>query len=203
MAGIGANRPSRRPVAGVSSWIWTSIVLALAVVPLLTACALEEDVPLAERRAQDLNKTIMCPVCPGESIDQSQNPLAGQMRAIVAEKLDQGWSEQDIQEFFVERYGPSVLLEPQRRGFTLMVWIIPPVALIGAGIILYLALRLMRRSPAAATRSLGEEVWLSDDERRDYFQRIEATLDDDSGAVTHAKGDLVPPPGNMGNRGAD
>ena len=198
MAGNRASRPLRRPLAGMSSWTWASIVLALVVVPLLMACALEEDVPLAERRAQELNKTIMCPVCPGESIDQSQNPLAGQMRAIVAEKLDQGWSEQQIQEFFVERYGPSVLLEPQRRGFTLLVWIIPPVALIGAGIVLYLALRLMRRSPGTATPSLGQEVWLSDAERRDYFQRIEATLDEYSGAVTHAKGDLVPPSGNRG-----
>ena len=120
------------------------------------------------------------------------------MRAIVAEKLDEGWSEQQIQEFFVERYGPSVLLEPQRRGFTLMVWIIPPVALVGAGIVLYLALRLMRRSPAGVRRDLGEEVRLSDDERHEYFQRIEATLDDNLGAVTQVRGDVVPPPGNRG-----
>ena len=170
--------------------------MALAVALLLTGCALEEDVPLLERRAQQLNKAIMCPVCPGESIDQSQNPLAAQMRAIVAEKLEQGSTEQEIQQFFVERYGPSVLLEPARRGFTLMVWLLPPVVLFGAGVVLYFALRLMRRSPAAAVRGLADEDLLSDAERHDYFRRIEASLAGDTSAATHANGDLAPPPVN-------
>ena len=72
-----------------------------------------------EQRSQALNKTIMCPVCPGESIDQSQVVLAVQMRGIVAEKLAAGWSDEQVREFFVERYGPSVLLEPQTRAYPL------------------------------------------------------------------------------------
>ena len=195
MAGIGDSWASRRPLAGMTLRTWRATILALAVAMLVTGCALGEDIPAPERRAQQLNKAIMCPVCPGESIDQSQNPLAGQMRAIVADKLEQGWNEQQIQVFFVERYGPSILLEPPRRGFALMVWLLPPVALLGAGVILYVALRLMRRTSATATGTPGDEVWLSDAERQDYFRRIEATLDDDSSVVTHVKGDRAPPSG--------
>ena len=74
---------------------------------MLSACTVlgKSDVPDMERRAQDLNETIMCPVCPGESIDQSANPLAGQMRDIVYEKLNEGWTDRQIEDFFVERYG--------------------------------------------------------------------------------------------------
>ena len=91
----------------------------------------------------------MCPLCPGESIDQSQNPLSAQMRAIVAEKLAEGWSDDQIREFFVERYGQSVLLEPPREGFGLTAWIVPPAAFALALAALLMALRRMSSSRAA------------------------------------------------------
>ena len=125
-------------------------VVATAVMVFAAACALDESVPGPERRAQQLNSVIMCPVCPGESIDQSQNPLALQMRDLVAEKIDQGWTDGQIKDFFVERYDPSVLLEPPTEGFALTVWMIPPVAVLAAALALLFALRVMRRRPAGA-----------------------------------------------------
>ena len=124
-----------------------------------------------------MNRVIMCPVCPGESIDQSQNALAVQMRGIVAEKLEQGRSESEIKSFFVERYGDSVLLEPPRRGFNLIVWIVPPLGVVGAGVALLLAFRLLRRPVRAGDRRPPDGVQLSEEERDEYFRRIEATLD--------------------------
>ncbi len=102
--------------------------------------------PEIERRANALNKTIMCPLCPGESIDQSQNPLSIQMRAAVSEKLAEGWTDDQIREFFVERYGPSVLLEPPTEGFGLAAWIVPPAAFGAALAALLFALRRMTAS---------------------------------------------------------
>ena len=95
----------------------------------------------------------MCPVCPGESIDQSQHPLAVQMRAAVDEKLDEGWSDAQVREFFVERYGSAVLLEPPAEGAHLVAWIVPPLGTALALVALYMAVRLMARPrsrPAAA-----------------------------------------------------
>ena len=120
---------------------------------MLSACTVlgESDVPDMERRAQDLNETIMCPVCPGESIDQSANPLAGQMRAIVYEKLNEGWTDRQIEDFFVERYGASVLLQPPAQGFSLAAWLVPPVAFVLAIVSLLLTLPLdadERRRPS-------------------------------------------------------
>ena len=154
---------------------WATYLLA-ALVGLAIACSSQNDVPELEQRAQKLNQTIMCPVCPGESIDQSQHTLAVQMRAIVDEKLAAGQSEASIQAFFVERYGPSVLLEPSTRGFTALVWIIPPLGAIAAAAGLFFVLRTMRRSAPMVPRPA--KVELSDAERDRYFRTIEAAVDE-------------------------
>ena len=125
-----------------------------------------------EQRAVALNKTIMCPVCPGESIDQSQNSLAVQMRAIVRDKLDEGWTDQEIKDFLVERYGPSVLLEPPTTGFSLAAWILPPVAFALAVASLLLTLKWMRMSAESSDDATGDE----DGQQRDYVSMIEDAL---------------------------
>ena len=167
-----------------------ALCLALALTPALTACAglsAKSDVPPLERRAQGLNKTIMCPVCPGESIDQSQNALAAQMRAIVDEKLAAGWTDAQVREFFVERYGPSVLLEPPTRGIALAAWIGAPLGAAVALLAFALALRHMRRKPSPAAAAPDECAAAPDDAAADpalqpYYDRIEAALADDAPA---------------------
>ena len=152
------------------------MLLALA----LFACSARDELLPGERRAQALNRDIMCPICPGESIDQSQNRLAAQMRSIVAEKLAQGENESQIKSFFVERYGDSVLLSPPGRGFNLIAWLMPPIGVAGAAVAVVLALRLMRR-PARPEHGLPvADVELSRAERDDYFRRIESALDLDA-----------------------
>ncbi len=163
-------------------------VLTWALV-LAAACTTQYDVPPLERRAYKLNEVIMCPVCPGESIDQSQNPLAVQMRAIVLGQLQEGRTEGEIKAFFVERYGKSVLLEPPASGFNLAVWVLPPLAVGIAAAALFGALRLMRRPRAPETDLALESVRLSAEEQDDYFRRIEAALDFDGPAVGGDQGE--------------
>ena len=119
--------------------------------------------PELERRAHELNKTVMCPLCPGESIDQSQNPLSVQMRAVVSEKIAAGWTDDQIREFFVERYGPSVLMEPPAEGFGLAAWIVPPVAVAVAVAALLAALRWMssRAADGDAPRNAVQPRYLA------------------------------------------
>ena len=171
-----------------------ALCLALLMPLALAACAglsAQSDVPPLERRAQGLNKTIMCPVCPGESIDQSQNALAAQMRAIVDEKLAAGWTDAQVRDFFVERYGPSVLLEPPTRGIALAAWIGAPVGAAIALLAFALALRHMRRKPPPADAVAADEYdadpAAADDTAADpalqpYYDRIEAALADDAPA---------------------
>ena len=155
---------------------WRVMIFALiAAMALAYGCVTttDPDVPDEERRASALNKSIMCPVCPGESIDQSQNPLAAQMRAIVDEKLALGWSEREIKDFFVERYGPSVLMEPPSAGFGIAAWVAPPLAFALAIVSLFLTLRWMRR-----ISEQGSENDEEDDERMRYVRMLEAATQD-------------------------
>lgn len=159
-----------------SSWrVWPFVVIVAMVLAHGCVTTTSPGVPEAERRASALNKSIMCPVCPGESIDQSQNPLAVQMRVIVDEKLALGWSEREIKDFFVERYGPSVLMEPPSAGFGIAAWIVPPLAFALALASLYLTLRWMRR---ISDRS--DENGTEDEERARYVRRLEEATGGDS-----------------------
>ena len=152
-------------------------ILCILAGVLPTACSnAQSDVPPIERRAQALNRSIMCPVCPGESIDQSQVALAVQMRGIVDDKLAAGWSDDRIREFFVERYGPSVLLQPPTEGISLAAWIVPPVGLAVAVGIFIFVIRRMRRNPEDPTDYEAP----SDDDLQQYYERIEASVSESS-----------------------
>lgn len=160
--GVGAGRRRSVRVAAALA------ALCLALFGL--ACDSASEVPTLEQREQRLNRAIMCPVCPGESIDQSRNPLSAQMRGVVRDRLAQGWSEEQITDYFVESYGPSVIMEPPASGFSLLAWAGPPVALAAALVALVIALRTMRR------RAPEPEARLTDEESEEYFARVEEAL---------------------------
>ena len=111
-------------------WVISIPIISLLIVGV--GCFSKVDVPEYDRRIQELNKVLMCPVCPGESIDQSQNPLASQMRDVVKEKINGGWTDQQIKDYFIERYGSRVVMNPPFGGFAITAWVIPPVILFSA-----------------------------------------------------------------------
>ena len=98
-----------------------------------------------EAEAQAIDRMLMCPVCPAQTIDQTEVTLAQQMRAQVRELLAGGASRAETLDWFRERYGPGIVAEPPRSGFNLIAWLAPgAVVIIGlAGGVL--ALRAMRR----------------------------------------------------------
>ena len=74
----------------------------------------------SESQAQGIDRMIMCPVCPAETIDQAQVEISFQMRAIVREMLSEGKDRDEILEFFVDRYGKDILAAPPKTGFNLV-----------------------------------------------------------------------------------
>ena len=155
----------------------TNIRKFLAVIPLiflviiLFSCTVQLEQDDTTNRLHSLNKEIMCPVCPGESIDQSQNPLAVQMRNLISEQIERGWSDAQIKDFFVDRYGPRVLMSPPSKGFGLWAWIIPPSIVIVAFVSLVYVLRRMYLAK--------KHVTLSDDgnDQSDYAERVTKSLE--------------------------
>ena len=148
----------------------------LAVIVMLsTACLTQGTSPTLDERAQGIDRSLMCPICPGETINQSQTELAKQMRAIVREKLASGETRQDILDFFVERYNEDVLAAPPKSGFNLVVWSIPVLGIAAAMATLALVLRGMRRNPGgvgAATEGATVEADLEP-----YLARVDVELD--------------------------
>jgi cytochrome c-type biogenesis protein CcmH len=119
-------------------------MLALAV----AACG-NAYTPSLEEQAYSIDRSLICPVCPGETIDQAQVELARQMRLLVREKLAEGWSRERILQFFVDRYGEAVLAEPPKSGFNLLAWIVPFVSVFAALVLLFFVVKSMRKSSQA------------------------------------------------------
>jgi cytochrome c-type biogenesis protein CcmH len=109
--------------------------------------------PGLEARARALSQTLRCMVCQNQSIDDSDAPLARDLRLLVRERLKAGDSNAQVRDFLVARYGEFVLLEPQRDGRTLLLWSMPVLVLLLGGLVL---LRFFRR-PQAAPKALTAE----------------------------------------------
>ncbi len=127
----------------------------------------------SESQAQGIDRMIMCPVCPAETIDQAQVAISFQMRNIVREMLSQGSSRDEILDFFVERYGNDILAAPPKSGVNLVAWLMPIAGVIGGLIAVYFILRSMtRRGLAPATTPPAADVGLIP-----YLQLVDRHLD--------------------------
>jgi cytochrome c-type biogenesis protein CcmH len=112
-----------------------------------------------EARARDLSRGLRCMVCQNQSIDDSEAPLARDLRLLVRERLTKGDSDSQVLDFLVARYGEFVLLKPPLELHTLLLWGVPPAALL-AGM---LALVVMARRRKTVN---VEPPALSGDEQR-------------------------------------
>lgn len=108
------------------------LVLSLA---LLIAFQVNADT--LEDQIADISGELMCPVCEGQSVAESNAQLARDMRAIIKTKLLEGDSKEEIIDYFVSSYGETILASPPPRGFSVILWLLPVLSvLIGGAIIL-------------------------------------------------------------------
>lgn len=109
--------------------------------------------PVLEARARAISKELRCMVCQNESIDDSQAPLAHDLRVLVRERLTAGDSDAQIINFLVSRYGEFVLLKPPLSWHTLALWGTPPGLLLFGVIMIVVVERRRRAGPTAAATS--------------------------------------------------
>jgi len=117
----------------------SGLAAALALMLLLSAPAFAQigDTtyrlrdPGQETRAREIGKELRCLVCQNQSIEDSDAPLARDLRRIVREQVEQGASNEQVMRFVHERYGDFVLLRPPFRWSTLLLWATPALALLG------------------------------------------------------------------------
>jgi cytochrome c-type biogenesis protein CcmH len=104
--------------------------------------------PALEKRAREISAGLRCMVCQNQSIDDSDAPLARDLRLLVRERLQAGDTNEEVEEYLVQRYGEFVLLKPTFGAHTLLLWLAPALVLVLGGIGAYAALRRRPQIPA-------------------------------------------------------
>lgn len=115
------------------------------------------DDPVLEERARSLSVGIRCLVCQNQSIDDSDAQLARDLRIIVREKLVEGLNDKQILDYLVERYGEFVLLKPRLSNQTILLWLLPLIALIIGAIIALKTFGATKRKEAAVIKDLSKD----------------------------------------------
>jgi cytochrome c-type biogenesis protein CcmH len=115
--------------------------------------------PALEARARALSKDLRCMVCQNQSIDDSDAPLARDLRVLVRDRLKAGDSDSQVIDYLVSRYGEFVLLNPRLSWHTALLWAAPFAVLVVGALGLLLLMRRRRNEAAtlAAARTLTPE----------------------------------------------
>ena len=151
MSGWRNPNPSTLKGGGKGARIFVAaLLLAFALAP---AYAVQPDEvlkdPALERRARDISAGLRCLVCQNQSVDESDAPLAKDLRVLVRERVQAGDSDEAVESFVVQRYGEFVLLKPTFGLHTALLWIGPLLVLAAGAVGLLLTLRRRRTAPAA------------------------------------------------------
>jgi cytochrome c-type biogenesis protein CcmH len=145
-------------------------LLSASVIPASVAFAVQADEvmsdPALEARARGLSKELRCMVCQNQSIDDSDAPLARDLRILVRERLKEGDSDSQVIDFLVARYGEFVLLRPRLNLHTALLWIAAPGLLLGGALALVIFARRRSRAAAATTQNGEKSVLTASEEAR-------------------------------------
>lgn len=121
-------------------WLSAALVSALLVAapvraqvadspPRPTLSAIEDSA--LEARTSAVAATLRCPVCQGESIQDSPSELAQNMRAVVRDQLRSGRTPDEVKQYFVSKYGEWILLEPEMKGLNVLLYVFPVLLVVG------------------------------------------------------------------------
>jgi cytochrome c-type biogenesis protein CcmH len=124
------------------------LALGLGMVQAARAQAATPEGP-TDDEVNAIAKQLYCPVCENIPLDVCPTQACAQWRDLIRQKMIDGWSEQQIKDYFVEQYGERVLGTPPRRGLNWLFYLFPPLALIAGAYILYRAYRSMRVKPTS------------------------------------------------------
>jgi len=144
---------------------WLCAVATILALATTTAVAVQPDEmlsdPRLEARARALSRELRCMVCQNQSIDDSEAPLARDLRVLVRERLRAGDSDQKVLDFLVARYGEFVLLRPRLQWHTALLWFAPLVVFAGGAVILIALAGRRRYSLESGSLSPEEQAKLA------------------------------------------
>lgn len=151
--------------------------LFLLLILLLLALPAVAQEPVTDNEVNAVARDLYCPVCENTPLDVCPTQACQDWRDEIRMQLAQGRSEAEIQQYFVERYGPRVLSQPPREGFNLIVWLLPIAGVVIGAILFGLYLRNLRQEgddddTMSVSQSTAPEPPPAADED-EYISRVE------------------------------
>lgn len=162
------------PDRSVTNRAFAWLMLGVIALTVFAACVIEDDLTPTQR-AYTLDRELMCPVCNGQTIDQSNAQIATDMKKIVRERIAEGESNQEIRDYFVARYGEVILAAPEASGFNLLVWLMPVVIAGGGGLAVVWVLKNMRRR-SAEQLAAAPNITLEVRQLKQYLDKVDAHI---------------------------
>jgi cytochrome c-type biogenesis protein CcmH len=151
------------------------VTLALVLAALISGIAMAQEPTPSDDEVNAIAKELYCPVCENTPLDVCPTEACRQWRELIRQQLSDGWTEDQIKQYFVENYGARVLAEPPRQGLNWLVYLLPPVFILAGAFILFRSLREWTRPKTASAGSggaRGEESHPKDE----YVARLEEEL---------------------------
>ena len=150
------------------------LVVLVSLIPLMVVSAQENDPGYpSDDEVNAIAKQLYCPVCENVPLDVCGTQACAQWRALIREKLTEGWTEDQIKEYFSNQYGDRVLAEPPARGLNWLVYVIPPLVFLAGAFFLYRGF--------TAWKQMGVDTGVSEAQIRpdiedEYIARLEEEL---------------------------
>lgn len=159
-----------------SKRILLSFLLALILVVLVGGAASAQQPTPSDDQVNEIARQLYCPVCENIPLDVCPTTACAQWRELIRQKLSEGWTEQQIKDYFVLQYGDRVLGTPPTRGINWLAYLVPPIAILAGVYILFRAFKSWKRSPHPDTlqsTNTSEPLQSPDPTQDEYLARLE------------------------------
>lgn len=121
-------------------------------------------------------KKLYCPVCPNTPLDVCETQACKDWRAQIRDQLASGWTDQQVMDYFVKQYGERVLAEPERGGFTSLVWMLPVLVVFLGLVLVWLILKSWRTRQKALPTEVQQTEIVNPSVTREVLAKIEAEI---------------------------
>jgi cytochrome c-type biogenesis protein CcmH len=151
--------------------LWIFLVVSVMAFTWVKQVSAQTPVP-SDDAVNAVARQLFCPVCENTPLDVCPTQACAQWRELIRAKLGEGWTADQIKQYFAAQYGARVLSEPPRQGLNWLIYIIPPVLMLIGVYILFRAFKSMRK-PALVDMNAVEPTAPDADE---YLRRVEEEL---------------------------
>lgn len=164
-------------------------ILALAAVTAAVSLTVSQDVSaqppvptqlpsgtITDNEVNRVAKKLYCPVCPNTPLDVCETQACKDWRLQIREQLASGWTDKQVMDYFVVQYGERVLAEPERGGFTSLVWMLPVLVAALGLIVVWLVLKSWRSGQKRTPVTVVPKAEITPAVSKDVLAKIEAEI---------------------------